>query len=515
MPHGGADMKIHRRWLLAAAPAALVPTPAAAQFPFPSAEDLARRARREAEDAARRQAESTVARALFPLEEDSAQLRPMVRALDHVSFGAFADMRTLPRTLTGGFRLRPGAWQFLAESYCLKAGSYERSGGAGYRSGALSGRVGPYVRTVLANTYAHPQVSRQDTQWLLWGVINGVEIRHMQPNVQAAAAALLTPQQIADLNGGVAGFVPPQLTAQALRSLPAPVRAAYDAQRRMRDIAARPSSSYADIERIAVLRGAPPRGGEDVPPGRWNYHPSGFFIRYESERYAQTLVQIVVGERFDLRRDSLNRITELRFRDGASIRTSYREAPPLRSPQYPGIAAYAFARIELQSPGLGGMRRANFENVGFAWSHERRRRAEAASPFALLSDEAGACQGDVPVIDVTEGAGRAREMWERGSYYRDRFEGATRPPSDEDIENIQDMDDYREGIETATTGDTGERLDWIAQLHERFARALARATEIINGAGEEDGATYEPSSESGFPSESGYVQRRGVGGRDG
>jgi hypothetical protein len=106
-------------------------------------------------------------------------------------------------------------------------------------------------------------------------------------------------------------------------------------------------------------------------------------------------------------------------------------------------------------------------------------------------------------------------MWERGSYYRDRFEGATRPPSDEDIENIQDMDDYREGIETATTGDTGERLDWIAQLHERFARALARATEILNGAGEEDGPTYEPSGESGFPSETGYVQRRGLGGRDG
>lgn len=506
-------MKIDRRWLLAAAPAALFPMPAAAQFP--NADDLLRRARREAEQAARRQAESTVAHALFPLEEDSAQLRPMVRALDHVNFGVFADMRTLARTPTGGFRLRPGAWQFQAESYCLSAGSYERSGGAGYRSGTLSGKVGPYVRAILASSYAHPEVVRQDIQWLLWGVISGVEIRHMRPNVQAAAAALLTPQQIGDLNGGAAAFIPPELTSRALRSLPAPVRAAYDAQRRMRDIAGRPSSTYGDLERIAVLRGQPPRGGEDVPAGRWNWHANGFFIRYESEYYRQTLVQIVVGERFDIRRDSQNRITELRFPDGALVRTSYRDTPPLRLPQYRGIAAHAFARIEMQSPGSGGMRRASFDNVGFAWSHERRRRAEAPSPFALFAADAGACQDDVPVIDVTEGAERAREMWERGSYYRDRFEGATRPPSDADIENIQDMDDYREGIETATTGDTGDRLDWIAQLHERFARALARATEIINGAGEEDGPTYEPSGESGFPSESGYVQRRGVGGRDG
>jgi hypothetical protein len=106
-------------------------------------------------------------------------------------------------------------------------------------------------------------------------------------------------------------------------------------------------------------------------------------------------------------------------------------------------------------------------------------------------------------------------MWERGSYYRDRWEGATAPPSDEDIENIQDMDDYAEGIEVATTGDTGDRIDWITQLHQRFARALARATEIINGMGEEDGPTYEPPGESGFPSETGYVQRRGISGRGG
>jgi len=79
----------------------------------------------------------------------------------------------------------------------------------------------------------------------------------------------------------------------------------------------------------------------------------------------------------------------------------------------------------------------------------------------------------------------------------------------------RDTDHYRGGIEAATIGDTGDRLNWIAQTHERLARALVRATEIINGLPGESRPEYEPSGETGFPSGSGYVQQRGIGGLGG
>jgi hypothetical protein len=56
------------------------------------------------------------------------------------------------------------------------------------------------------------------------------------------------------------------------------------------------AGSYADMERVAVLGGAAPRGegSVDTPSGRWSAHPDGYFIRYIPSGYSQTLVQIWV-----------------------------------------------------------------------------------------------------------------------------------------------------------------------------------------------------------------------------
>lgn len=508
-------MQADRRLFLGASLAALASgSPAIAQIP--SVGDIARRARERAEQAVRDTAESAVAHSLFPLEEDASQMRAMARALDHLDFGAYRDMSSLTRTATGGFRLRPGAWTYNAESYCLKSGTYERTGGTGYRSGVLTGRVGTHVRAILAGAYAHPEVSRNDIQMLLWGILAGVPIREQPAGAQSAATALLTAAQIGDLNGGPGGWVPQELSSRALRELPPDVRAAYDAQRRMRDVARRPRTSFTDMENIAVLRGTPERTADDIPAGRWNYHPDGFFIRYDSESYSRTTVQIVVGEPHTIRRDSRNRIVEVRLGDGAYVRTSYRDVDPLRIADFPGIAAYQFARVEFGEPGAGGgMQRAVFENQSYCWVSERTRRAERLIHYAEA--DADFCS-DVAYLQYAQGGydwsgayERASDARERAEYYRDRYRAATDPVTDEDINNVTDLGHYREGLGTLR-GSEGERIDWIGRTHERLARALARATEIINGLPGDDRPTYEPYGEAGLPSSRG-AQRRGLSGR--
>lgn len=480
--------------------------------------------KRRAEQEAREAAKDAAAQALFPLEEDGAATRRQAAHLDSMDFGVFADMTVLDRTATGGFRLRPGAWTFTAQAYCLKPGAYERTGGAGLMSGEITGKLAPHIRTILASAYAHREVEQRNIQFLLWGVIAGVKISDMNDEAQAAARVLLTADQYRDLDGGELGWVPPELSARAISRLPHPARNAIHARNQLRLRAKHPNASYDDLEQIAVMRGEPPRTDDDVPEGRWSWHPDGFHIRYSGQSYRNVTVEIIVGEELTVLRDEIGRITEMRLPDGAYMRATYDDAiEPYRWRKAKGRAAYAFASVEIGAPdGAGGMLTERVVNQGFAWVTDRVGRRTEAAPlkrYAALdnnirSDASPMRLAQIRVIDVTEARDRYEEVSDRYEYYSDRWDGATRPVTDEDLDAIIDGEHYREGAETVF-GDTGERVDWIGRTHERLARALARATEIIDGMGEDDddGSTYEPSEEVALPARSGYVQRRGATGR--
>ncbi|WP_428409359.1 hypothetical protein [Hyphococcus sp.] len=493
----------------------LLATPAEAQLG-----DIVNRAKREVEREARDAAETAVAKALFPLEEDGAELRRQSPQLDDFEPAAFADMETLARTATGGFRLKPGAWEFKSQSYCLKPGTFERAGGSGYRSGALTGKLAGPIRSILANSYAHPGVPYEDIQRLLWSMLAGVEISNMAPEAREAARVLLSDADYRALDGGALGWVPPELSSRARRELPRAARDALDATERLRRAASRPDASFGELEAIAVRSGEPPKTKDDIPAARWSWHPDGYFIRYFSNRYRETTVQILVGEDFTMARDELGRITELRFADGTYVRSSYRtDVGPHRLKKFDDIAAYAFEIVEFGSPdpATGAMRTHQYVNKGFTWVTDRAPKGAALPQlkrYASLDD--GIRSDAAPYIVLAQGGfdwERARDQAERAREYRDRVRDGTRPVSDDDLDAIMDQEHYRDGLGTLRDGE-GERLDWIGQTHERFARALARATEIIDSMGEDDSdPTYEPAFETGFPPGGGYVQRRGTSGR--
>ncbi len=84
--------------------------------------------------------------------------------LDRYKPSRFAPLRAQPQDADGGFRVGPGAYDFVAESYCLHAGTHGPGGGDGYMSAPLLGSRGDVVRHILQNAVTHPEIPQQDIQ---------------------------------------------------------------------------------------------------------------------------------------------------------------------------------------------------------------------------------------------------------------------------------------------------------------------------------------------------------------
>ncbi len=503
--------------MLAAATAIIAAPPAAAQIG-----GILNQAKKRAEQEAKTAAETTVAKAIFPLEQNNANLRRMSLLMDGYAPQSYNDMSALERTATGGFLLAPGTYRFPSQSYCLKPGAYGQPGGAGYMSGELTGKLAHPLRDILANSYGHPDIPRNDIQGLIWSLIAGVNVSAMKPNYQTAAAALLTPQQIIALNGADA-FVPPELSSRALRKLPRSARNAYNAHQRLRRAAARPDVSFDELERIAIREGVAPTTDDDVPSGRWSWHPDGYFIRYSSRGYSTATAEIVVPEAAEVIRDIVGRITELRFANGDSVLTTYADDTPISGRKYRGVVAFPVARVEIRStdPATGAVRLAvadqgghmffNSDSIrGAALQTRQYRHASFAPALPML------WQTPIPVIDI----GAINEANERREYIEERARRMSEPPSSEDIDDLTDMGHYSDGIEAAF-GDASDRYEWLIDHFERQNRALAYATSLIESLGEDSEEpapdtglpVWEPSAESALPAREGYAQRLGLSGR--
>lgn len=498
----------------------LIPDIASAQIGSGILNDAKRRAENKARDAA----EQSVAKALFPLEQDNANLRRMSLMMDNYEPRAFSDSSGLGRTQSGGFVLTPGSYRFRSASYCLKPGAYGRPGGNGYMSGEITGKLAPYLHDILANSYSRPDIHRNDIQSLIWGMIAGVKITNMNANAQAAASALLTPQQVVSLSGPDA-FLPSEVSGGALRKMPRSVRNVYNAHQRLRAAASRPDVSFAELEAIAIRDGEAPSTDDDVPKGQWSWHPDGYFIRYDSDTYRRATADIIVPERAEIVRDAIGRISELRFANGDSVVTTYADDTPISGRKYRGVVAFPIARVEIRStdPATGTVRTAIADSGGHIFFNEESIREAAAEKPKLRHASLAApllammWQTPIPVINIDA----INEANARREYYEERARRMTEPPTSEDIDDLTDMGHYSDGIEAAF-GDASDRYEWLIDHFERQNRALAYATSLIESLGEEDEEAaapehglpvWEPSEESALPARTGYVQRLGLSGR--
>lgn len=207
------------------------------------------------------------------------------------------DMTSLARSPQGGFVLAPGYYVMLAQSYCLHAGTYGPGGGDAYLYAPVKGSATEAVTSILQNSVAHPDIDQHDIQLLLWAIVARAKFEDLDMRLKAVAARLLTKKQLAGLNRSALGVLTSPQLASVTGGLPGPVRTVVEAESRMRGLLTTPGSNYAEIERVAVIAGAAPRGAGsiDVPASRWSLHPDGYWVRYKPNSYTNTWVEIWVA----------------------------------------------------------------------------------------------------------------------------------------------------------------------------------------------------------------------------
>lgn len=205
------------------------------------------------------------------------------------------NLATLQRTPNGGFVLQPGYYEFHDQSYCLHAGTHGPGGGDGYLFGPTKGPAQDAVITILRNSVSHPEISQQKIQTLLWAIVARAKFEDLSSEHKVVAAALLSPRQLASLNRNALDMLTRGPIAD---NLPREVRQVLQAEADLRRMLASPGTSFADLERVAVLAGAAGIGpnSQDVPSGRWSAHPDGYWIRYLPQGYSNTVVNIWVPQ---------------------------------------------------------------------------------------------------------------------------------------------------------------------------------------------------------------------------
>ena len=208
------------------------------------------------------------------------------------------SLMTLQRTPNGGFILQPGYYRLQTQSYCLKAGTHGPGGGDGYLYAPPKGPAEDAVMSIVRNSVQHPEIGQHDVQVLLWAIIARAKFEDLAPELKSTASRLLTPRQLASLNRNALDILPGSALNSAMGQMPGPVQQVLQAEAQLRQMLTTPGTSFAEMERVAVLSGAAPlgEGSRDVPSGRWSLHPDGYYVRYIPSGYSSTRVEIWVPQ---------------------------------------------------------------------------------------------------------------------------------------------------------------------------------------------------------------------------
>jgi hypothetical protein len=247
------------------------------------------------------------------------QKAPITTSLDDAKWGAenldnftprepLRSLMTLQRTTNGGFILQPGYYKMQTQSYCLKAGTHGPGEGEGYLYAPPLGPMDDIVIAIVRNSVNHPSIDQHDIQLLLWAIIARAKYENLDNNIKLIASQLLSPAQLATINRTGLDAVPESLRRKAINAAPAPLRAALEAEAQLRNMFYAGTSSYNEMERVAVLAGVAPmgEGSLNIPKGRWSLHPDGYYVRYIPTGYSSTAVEIwlpqgspAVGKEYD------------------------------------------------------------------------------------------------------------------------------------------------------------------------------------------------------------------------
>jgi hypothetical protein len=261
----------------------------------------------------------------------------------------FRPVSSLPRAPRGGWLLRPGAYSYWTESYCLHAGTRgPRSGGDGYAMAPLKGPMAEPIHAILVNSASHPDIPQQRIQALIWAILARAKFENLSNQQKTDAAQLLTPAQLALLNRTGLDILPGDALNRAIGSAPPAVQTVLRAEAQMRDLFSR-GASYAELERVAVLPPDPNGPSGPIPRGRWSYHSAGAFVSYLPNTYRQTMVRFLVPGPVGIETDSLGRITALTDPPTSRVlRLTYADTPAQPYAGAPEVQVYAISNVHFE-----------------------------------------------------------------------------------------------------------------------------------------------------------------------
>jgi hypothetical protein len=375
-----------------------------------------------------------------------------------------APLTRLDRGPHNGFLLdRPGLFELKCKSYCLHAGSYAPRKGDGYIYAPLKGPRAKMIQKILQRSVDHPEIPQTMVQTLIWAILAHAKINDMPQDMQDAASKLLAQEDINDLNQRALNVIRDEVSQKAWGHLPAPARRALEAENRLRSLLSTTSASYEELERVAVLAGAPEgtEGGREIPKGRWSYHPDGYFVRYLPSSYRETLYQISVPEPYKIERDAEKRIKTISDVLENRIEFEYDDQiAPLNVPGDTNVMAYRlkwvrFINYRAIGPEIVQERTATWENTGWTLVGKpggQGRDVEHSGQFPDLNQR----YRDAQVLEkqVVSFVKKAQSLKDAGSRKTSK-DDAYRDPAD-----LAHLD---VGLNTAIGGDLGGRDPWIRE----------------------------------------------------
>jgi hypothetical protein len=283
--------------------------------------------------------------------------------------------------------------------------------------------------------------------------------------------------------------------------LPDDLKEAVELYNKLRNKVTDARTTYEQLEAIAVLSGVAPLGpgSRDIAPGPWAYAGNGFYMRALPSGYPRTTIEVIRPAPYTLERDDKGRIVV--FRSGKyRVETSYDDSPGanvVSAPGQPDIHIWHFKKIRYAGPNPGEER--VIENRGWILASPHQVTTQPMSPplrasglliqLASLNSSIYLAQQDEIIPEQWK---KAKERYDRAKkikdlvddindYYEEQ-ERAERPPSEEAIDDITDLDHYRDGLDAATDpADFEGRSEWLKDHFRRLTDAWNYVNCVLSG----------------------------------
>ena len=448
-----------------------------------------------------------------PLETNFDHTLGQLRMLDRVDSKRMPrDIKTLARTSNGSFVLQPGLWEGEFESYCLRTATWAPGAGDGYLWAPMRGARANTIATILRSSVRHPNIPRGDIQMLLWAILSKTRVSDMPPKLQAAARALLPASEINYVNVSGLQIMEAADRTRLFRSVTGPVRQALEIESDLRYEFSRGNANYDQIEKIAVLAGAPPAGNRNaIRRGQWSPHPGGYFIRYYPDSFANMKLQILKPAPVRIERDALNRIVLMEDAKGKT-EISYNDAvAPRPHPTNKRLKAYTFKNVRITRNRAGRAPEVvEYRDQGYTFHQSSPRRRGFMAMLGDALSGAYAALAGTP-LEASQGLGdwihraeQAHELYEDGEYIRDRVEATTTTGDSSSVDEAGDVGHVRDGVIVIVVGDTSDRVGFITEMQENFNEMLEYAISVLQGL--PDGSdTYDPGGGVAVPSGGGQI----------